>query len=262
MIEFFKYQGTGNDFILIDNRTGVVKADKVELAKKWCSRRFGIGSDGIIFIENAPGVDFKMDFYNPDGSQSFCGNGSRCAVAFAKWLGIIENKANFLAIDGNHDAEIEGETVKIAMHQYNGVRSIESDYFIDTGSPHYIHFQGQNESLDIVDYGRKIRYSEPYKQAGTNVNIVDELGADHIAVQTYERGVEAETFACGTGATACGLGYAFKHQLKNGKVAVDVKGGALTIHFEAGNAPDQFKNIWLEGPAKFVFKGELDDRIA
>lgn len=257
MINFYKYQGAGNDFIIIDNRSQQFKGDKVEGAKKWCDRRFGIGSDGLIFIENSTEADFEMDFYNPDGSKSFCGNGSRCAVAFAKRLGIIQDSTEFMAIDGKHDAIFVGDQVKIAMHQYGGIELIGNDHFIETGSPHYIAYRSDN-ATDIVEFGKEIRYSDRFKEKGTNVNIIRELEPNHIQVRTYERGVEAETFACGTGATACGLSYAFKHGMDKGVVAVDVKGGHLKIHYQQLNESDRFSHIWLEGPAEFVFKGEIN----
>ncbi|WP_066757660.1 diaminopimelate epimerase [Crocinitomix algicola] len=260
MIEFYKYQGTGNDFILIDNWNGSFVADKQQFVQKWCERRFGIGSDGLIFIEKSDKADFKMDFYNPDGSQSFCGNGSRCAVAFSHHLGHIKNKKTvFEAIDGIHEGELTESTVKIAMHQYDGIEFIGNDYFIQTGSPHYIHYKDKNQAIDIYEYGQTIRYSNRFKELGTNVNLVEILDKNHIAVETYERGVEAETFACGTGATACGLSYAYKNKLNAGKIRVDVKGGQLDIHFTAKSSPGEFENIWLEGPAKYVFKGVIDD---
>ncbi len=258
MINFVKYQGAGNDFILIDNRAKQFTGDKVAFAKKYCSRRFGVGSDGVIFIEKSKTADFLMDFYNPDGSQSFCGNGSRCAVNFAVDLNMIEKKAVFEAIDGIHEAERIGENVKIGMHQYGALKLMGKDHFIDTGSPHYISYLTPNDDRAIVPYGKSIRYAADFKEKGTNVNLIAEKGANHIAVQTYERGVEDETLACGTGATACGLSYAFTNDIANGVVNVDVKGGELKIHFEATETEGVYQNIWLEGPAVFVFKGELD----
>lgn len=258
MINYYKYQGAGNDFILIDNREGIFQGDKVAFVQKWCRRRFGIGSDGLIFIEKSEKADFNMDFYNPDGSQSFCGNGSRCAVAFAKYLGILDQKTTFEAIDGLHEAELVADNVKIGMHQYGGIEQVGADHFIDTGSPHYISYCEENDTRDILIYGREIRYSDRYAEKGTNVNLIEKIGAHHIAVRTYERGVENETFACGTGATACGLSFASVNAIAKGIVAVDVKGGALKIHFEATEQQGVYKNIWLEGPAEFVFKGEIN----
>lgn len=259
MINFYKYQGAGNDFILIDNRAGQFEGNKVSFAKKWCDRRFGIGSDGLIFIENTIGADFNMDFYNPDGSQSFCGNGSRCAVAFAKELGMIENELKFVAIDGLHEAEIVGDQVKIAMHQYGGIEALGEDHFIDTGSPHYISYCKDNDSRSIIEFGKEIRYSDRFKPNGTNVNLIEKLGEHHIAVRTYERGVEDETWACGTGATACGLSFATFQEEDEGVIDVDVKGGKLKIHFQKTAQKGVFNQIWLEGPAEFVYKGIIEN---
>ncbi len=256
MIDFYKYHGAGNDFILIDNRSSVFQGDKIEFAKKWCSRRFGIGSDGIIFLEEDSESDFMMDFYNPDGSQSFCGNGSRCIVKFAKDLGLIENTTQFKAIDGLHKAIFVEENVKVKMSDVAAVQNIGKDHFIDTGSPHYISYD-KEEERDIVEFGKSIRYSDAYKKDGTNVNLITKLGEQRIKVRTYERGVENETLACGTGATACGLSFAFLNELSEGIITTDVKGGSLKIHFNRQG--ENFTNIWLEGPAEFVFKGSIND---
>lgn len=259
MIDFYKYQGTGNDFILIDNRSSVFTGNKTQLAQYWCDRRFGIGSDGLIFIENSNDSDFVMDFYNPDGSQSFCGNGSRCAVHFAKYLGITKSDSiSFKAIDGNHVAEITSQNIRVKMKDVAAVDMIGNDYFIHTGSPHFISYE-KSELRNIVDFGKIIRYSEKYKPAGTNVNLVEEIAENKIRIRTYERGVEDETFSCGTGAVACGLSYAYKHNLNEGTIAVEVKGGQLKIDFKKDK--NGFSSIWLEGPAKQVFKGTLDDNI-
>lgn len=257
MIKFFKFQGTGNDFVVIDNRTHQFKGDKVKFAQKWCDRRFGIGSDGAIFIENSDRADFQMDFYNPDGSQSFCGNGSRCAVLFAKMLGIVNGATDFEAIDGIHEAEIEDNNVKIKMNDVGEIERIDEDYFLDTGSPHYISYCDDKDDRDIVEFGREIRYSERFKTKGTNVNLIKEISIDQIDLRTYERGVENETFACGTGATAAGLVQASKNQAAHGIIDVKVKGGDLKIHYQKKGTG--FENVWLEGPAKFVFKGEINE---
>ena len=256
MIDFYKYHGTGNDFIMIDNRQGVFSGDKVKFAQQWCSRRFGIGSDGVIFIENGDGVDFVMDFYNPDGSQSFCGNGSRCSVAFAKELGIVDIHATFKAIDGVHEAIVEGDSYCIHMGDVSGVEKIDNDQFIHTGSPHYISYCENGDNREIVEFGKTIRYNDRFKAEGTNVNLVKEINNNHIEVRTYERGVENETLACGTGVTAAALSYGFKHELDEAEVNVDVKGGKLQVKFQRKD--DSFKDIWLIGPATFVFKGTIE----
>ncbi len=258
MIKFYKYQGAGNDFILIDNRLNSFEGNKVEFAIKWCDRKFGIGSDGIIFLEESDKTDFKMDFYNPDGSQSFCGNGSRCVVAFARDLEIVKDKTIFEAIDGKHEGVLLEKNVKIAMNQYGGIERVGEDHFIDTGSPHYISYCGDGDQREIVTYGKEIRYSDKYQKKGTNVNLITEIKEGSIKVRTYERGVENETLACGTGATACGLSYASTKDINEGIVEVAVKGGELKIHFSKTTVKDKFSDIWLEGPAVFVFKGEIN----
>ncbi|MBD3637271.1 MAG: diaminopimelate epimerase [Crocinitomicaceae bacterium] len=255
MIEFYKYHGTGNDFIMIDNRQGQFAGNKVDFAKKWCQRRFGIGSDGVIFIENDPEVDFLMDFYNPDGSQSFCGNGSRCSVAFARYLGIVDDKAKFKAIDGIHEAHLDNGLYCIHMGDVSGVERINKDYFLQTGSPHYISYCDAEDNRDIVEFGRSIRYNDRFKEEGTNVNLVEVTGKNKIDVRTYERGVENETFACGTGVTAAALSYGHREEMNDGVVDVVVKGGKLKVKFQRKN--DSFYEIWLIGPAEFVFKGVL-----
>lgn len=256
MIEFYKFHGTGNDFIIIDNRQVVFQGDKVEFAKEWCNRRFGIGSDGVIFLENDEVADYLMDFYNPDGTQSFCGNGSRCAFAFARVLKIVDQSGSFRAIDGIHAAEFLEGLYQIDMNDVELVEEVGADYFIHTGSPHYISYCSDDDQRDIVEYGREIRFSERYKKEGTNVNLIKEIGAQKIELRTYERGVENETFACGTGATAAALSYAYKHQLNNGRIEVAVKGGSLKVDFNRNI--DKFNAVKLIGPAEFVFKGTID----
>jgi diaminopimelate epimerase len=257
MIKFHKYHGAGNDFILIDNRESQFKGDKIAFAKKWCERRFGIGSDGVIFIEDWSEGDFKMDFYNPDGSQSFCGNGSRCAMAFTKSLGMITNKAYFKAIDGNHLAEVEEEFFAIRMKDVPEYKFTGFDYQFDTGSPHYVRYVGNVAEQDIVQIGRSIRYADEHKEAGINVNLVEVTDKNAISIRTYERGVEAETLACGTGATAAALSYGVKNDIDEGRIAVKAVGGDLAVTFE--RFEDGLRNIWLIGPAVKVFEGEIND---
>lgn len=260
MIKFSKYQGAGNDFIMIDNTLSQFKGDKVAFAKKWCERRFGIGSDGMIFIENSTEADFEMDFYNPDGSQSFCGNGSRCAVQFVTDCQIIDTTKpfTFKAIDGIHQA-IQG-VGQVSIHM-NDVREItlgDTHFFANTGSPHHVEYTSDLHQLDLIGVSRPIRYSDTYAPAGTNVNYVEELESNHIKVRTYERGVENETLACGTGVTACALTYGVKHQLTDGKVKISAEGGELEVSFKQ-QSKNNFTEVWLHGPADFVFNGVLND---
>lgn len=256
MIRFYKYQGAGNDFIMIDNRTSQFDGDKIQFAIRWCDRKFGIGSDGIIFIEKDDSSDFKMDFYNPDGSQSFCGNGSRCAVAFAKELEMIGGQCRFLAVDGYHEARIEKDTYHILMADVNTIKGAGEDKVLDTGSPHYIKFCDNVQDIDVVVEGQKIRYSDQYKKQGINVNFLEKLDPNAIRLRTYERGVENETLACGTGATAAALSFADKEQIITGIIDVKVEGGDLKVAFKRSDSG--FTDVWLIGPAVEVFKGELN----
>ncbi len=258
MIKFYKYHGAGNDFIMIDNRQQSFKSNKKQLAINICKRRFGVGSDGLIFIENDTDSDFLMDFLNPDGSRSFCGNGSRCAVKFAHTLGIFKGQnTTFKAIDGIHKAQLINQLVKIQMKDVPSPQQIGNDYFINTGSPHYIKYVKNINQLNIIELGHSIRYSNTYKKEGVNVNAVEKINKHHIKVRTYERGVENETLACGTGVTACALSYAQLNQLKNSTIKVDAVGGQLEVSFTQ-QPNGSFTNIWLTGPAKFVYKGKYD----
>ncbi len=254
-LHFYKYQGTGNDFIMLDNRNGLIRNQK-ELAIKLCKRKFGIGSDGLILIENSKESDFEMIFYNPDGSQSFCGNGSRCAVAFANFLGIINTNTSFVAIDGKHKAILNSDkTVSLKMNDVENIERGSNYYYLNTGSPHYIAYTDNIEELNLVDEGRKIRYNNRFAKEGTNVNFVKK-NKNFVEVRTYERGVENETLSCGTGVTAVALSTFYEGLTKNSCI-VKTKGGELSVNFEATNKG--FQNIWLTGPAKLVFKGEIND---
>ena len=254
-LNFSKYQGTGNDFVMLDNMNGQFNDLSVAQIQFLCDRKLGIGGDGLIKLSKEKGVDFLVEYYNADGSQSFCGNGARCSVAFAKSLGLIEDTAKFNAIDGIHEATIENGIVRLEMLPVDSIQKINSDYWLHTGSPHYVRIINQNDSIDIVDFGKSIRYSDSYKKEGVNVNVIKEINADSIHVQTYERGVEDETLSCGTGVTACALVWM---NLYSGieKVNITTKGGELSV--EAVRNGDGFSSIWLSGPAKHVFDGSID----
>lgn len=253
-MHFVKYQGTGNDFIMVDNRQGIFDPSDIKTVTKWCDRKFGIGADGLILIQHAEGYDFEMIYFNSDGSQSLCGNGSRCAVNFAKELGIIGDKTFFLAIDGSHEAKIENGIVHLKMNNVTQIEHSASYDFINTGSPHWVHLVNDVTTFPVVDEGRKIRYNERFKEKGTNVNFVQKLPVNQIFVRTYERGVEDETLSCGTGVTACALAAsAWGYQ---SPVAIKVLGGNLQVSFE-GNLTDGFTNVWLVGPAVRVFEGNV-----
>lgn len=222
--------------------------------EKLCDRRFGIGADGLILLQNQEGYDFKMVYFNSDGRESsMCGNGGRCIVAFAKLLNIISIEARFLAVDGEHDALIEGETIRLKMSDVKEVEKGEGYYYMNTGSPHYVSFVKDVSEVKIVNEARTIRYNERFKAVGTNVNYVSDKNAG-IKVRTYERGVEDETLSCGTGVTAC----AIVAYLQNGEKTnwdIESEGGMLNVRFQPdGNG---FKEVWLSGPAEMIFKGEI-----
>jgi diaminopimelate epimerase len=255
LMEFFKYQGTGNDFIMIDNRNNVFDKTNLIQVKQLCDRRFGIGADGLILIENIADLDFNMIYFNADGSKSFCGNGSRCAVAFAKYLEIIDKQAVFMSTDGEHEAWINtnGE-VSLKMHDVVEIEKGEDYYYINTGSPHYIVEVDDVNTVEVKEEGAAIRYNDRFKKEGTNVNFV-KYDSDSLAIRTYERGVEGETLSCGTGVTASALSLADKFNLEYGKIKVNAIGGNLQVAFKKNDAA--YVDIWLIGPASFVYKGEI-----
>lgn len=261
-IHFFKYQATGNDFVLIDNRTNGYSFSKEQI-EQLCDRRFGVGADGLMLIEKHPSLDFNLIYYNSDGSQSLCGNGSRAAVVMAATLGLLKANTKFNAYDGAHEAQLlDTGIVRLKMNDVNVVKKSGDEYFINTGSPHHLRFVKDVNSYPVVEEGRKIRYSETYAPAGTNVNFIQLLDNNTIAVRTYERGVEDETFSCGTGVTAAALA-ASLHGYTS-PVHVKVKGGELSVEFivvnsgPSGSLPITFHEIFLIGPAKMVFEGDLE----
>jgi diaminopimelate epimerase len=257
-IEFYKYQGTGNDFILLDNRSLSISLSTEQIAYL-CERRFGIGADGLILLEAEDGFDFKMVYYNSDGRESsMCGNGGRCITAFAKNMSIIGSKARFLAIDGPHDVTIdEFSNVALKMQDVHHIETGIGFMFMNTGSPHYVQEVADLENFDVFTEGRKIRYNDRFKEEGTNVNFIEKL-EDNLFVRTYERGVENETLSCGTGVTAAALTAAMQG-LTNGKNNVSIKtaGGILEVSFEKV-LEHNFYNIWLKGPAQFVYSGVIE----
>lgn len=255
-IRFQKYQGTGNDFILIDNRKKDVQLSTEQIA--WlCNRRFGIGADGLMLLELEPGVNFKMVYFNSDGRESsMCGNGGRCISAFAHKLGIIDHKARFIAIDGIHEAVISDGIVSLKMNDVKSIEKGENYFFLNTGSPHYVKFVYDVKNFDVFGEGRRIRNSEAYVAEGTNVNFIEKNG-EEIFVRTYERGVEDETLSCGTGVTAAALVAALSGQATGrNNCRIATLGGALNVKFERV-LESSFYNIWLEGLAEFVFEGQI-----
>ena len=261
-ITFFKYQGAGNDFIIIDDRSENFDRSNTNLVAKMCDRRFGIGADGLMLLRNKEGFDFEMVYYNADGHEgSMCGNGGRCIVAFAKSIELVGDKCFFIAVDGPHEAEIldrnEKKWVSLKMIDVSDIEKGIGYVFMDTGSPHYVSFNSNNlDNMDLVQEARKIRFNERYSKNGTNVNFID-IHENVLKIRTYERGVEDETLACGTGVTAAVLTAHITGNVKGNEIEVKAKGGDLKVLFErVGNG---YKNIWLQGPAEFVFKGFIND---
>ena len=258
-IHFYKYQATGNDFVLIDNRASGYSFSTEQIGQI-CNRRFGVGADGLMLIEKHPSLDFNLVYYNSDGSQSLCGNGSRAAVVMAATLGLMNHHTTFNAYDGAHEAELLGSNqVRLKMNDVTTVKKTGAEYFIHTGSPHHIRFVDDLNSYPVVEEGRKIRYSEAYAPSGTNANFIQLMDENTIAVRTYERGVEDETFSCGTGVTAAALAASFHGYTS--PVHIKVKGGELSVEFKGGpsvSIPASFHDVFLIGPAKMVFEGDLE----
>ncbi len=255
-LQFDKYQGTGNDFILIDNRDGAISLSVNQIAFL-CDRRFGIGADGLMLLENAEGYDFRMVYYNADGNEStMCGNGGRCIVAFAKKLGIIDNHTSFVAIDGLHTATVNNDdTISLQMQDVKEVLYADGYTELNTGSPHYVMFVDDINTTDVFNTGRNIRNSERYQPKGINVNFVQRLANDSIHVRTYERGVEDETYSCGTGVTAAAI--AASNNI-TGQISTNIKtpGGNLQVSFEKKDA-NNMVNVILRGPATYVYSGKI-----
>ena len=254
-IQFFKYQGTGNDFVLIDNRNLSFKND-TKLVKKLCDRKFGIGADGLICLENSKKHDFKMVYYNADGNESsMCGNGGRCITAFAKYLNIISNSCTFEAVDGLHQAKINSDNqVELKMADVDNVQSYSEDLIIDTGSPHYIKFVKDSEKINVFQQGAEIRYADDFKAEGLNVNFAH-IKNGKVYTRTYERGVEDETLSCGTGVTAVALATHHQQLLDQNFITLETQGGQLKVKFD--KTASGYENIWLIGPTEMVFKGEI-----
>jgi diaminopimelate epimerase len=261
-IKFYKYQGTGNDFVILDNRKKEYSLLTTSQIHSLCDRRYGVGADGLMLLNEKAGYDFEMKYYNADGNESsMCGNGGRCLVKFAYNLGIHRSTYKFIATDGEHEAEIDtDETVSLKMKDVTDVKKFKGDHLLNTGSPHYVKMVNDVMSLDVYKKGHEIRYSKEFEKEGINVNFVEHLSdQDKIIVRTYERGVEDETYSCGTGVTAAAL---ICYHNENGFNDVEVKtlGGSLTVEFDRVD-DTKYANIWLCGPAEKVFEGSitLDD---
>ena len=254
-LSFYKYQGTGNDFIMIDDRKHQFPSEDIELIGRLCDRRFGIGADGLILIREHSGADFEMIYFNPDGSMSLCGNGSRCAVHFARYLHMIDKEATFKAIDGLHGSTISEGLIHLKMTNVAEIKRIGKDFFIDTGSPHYIKLVEDVSQTAVVREGRAIRNDPQFGDGGTNVNFVEMLNDQEVKIRTYERGVENETLSCGTGVTAVAL--AMGAQGMKSPVSLVTRGGILKVTFTQAGA-ERFEDIFLIGPAEQVYKGEIE----
>lgn len=256
-LHFYKYQGAGNDFVILDNRSGNYSGLTTEQIQFLCARRFGIGSDGLMMLNEHPEVAFEMKYFNADGKPgSMCGNGGRCIVAFAKKLGLIEEKVSFMAFDGLHEAVlIKDNWVELKMSDVNGVEFGNDFAILDTGSPHYVKYTEYLGDVDVVKEGKSIRNSSRFIKEGINVNFV-EYGTSALLVRTYERGVENETMACGTGVTAAALIVAGNQNIPY-TIPVKTNGGDMEVRFDK-ISQQEFKNIWLCGPADFVFEGEME----
>ncbi len=258
-LKFYKYQGTGNDFIILDNRKKEYPALTAEQIRRLCDRRFGIGADGLMILSQKEGYDFEMSYYNSDGKAgSMCGNGGRCMIKFAYHLGIHRDVYKFLAADGEHEAEIDTDgIISLKMKDVKQIRKFHNDFVLDTGSPHYVKIVSDVMNIDVNKTGRDIRHSENFDKDGINVNFV-ELSGDpsKIIVRTYERGVENETYSCGTGVTASAL-VCFHNEAGFNDVEVKTLGGSLTVEFDRFN-DGHYENIWLCGPAEKVYEGEVE----
>lgn len=255
-IQFYKYQATGNDFVILDDRDGRYDQLGQKEISVICDRRFGIGADGLIMLKNKGGYDFEMKYFNADGAiGSMCGNGSRCIVDFAMSRGISKQRYHFLTFDGDHFATVADGLVSVLMSPVSNVKVMKDATILDTGSPHYVRQVDNVANMDVVDEGRAIRNSAPYKEKGINVNFVQKISPHSIYVRTYERGVENETLSCGTGVTASAIAFAGPEDVKS-EFAIETKGGKLRVSYLKKGT--DFVDVWLTGPAKLVFSGEIN----
>ncbi|MBA4166591.1 MAG: diaminopimelate epimerase [Chitinophagaceae bacterium] len=256
-LHFYKYQGTGNDFIILDNRKDEYSGLSTQQVNFLCNRRFGIGADGLMLLNSASGHDFEMKYYNADGrAGSMCGNGGRCLVKFAYHMGIHKTMYLFTASDGDHEAEIDLDgTVSLKMRDVPRIKKYNADLTLDTGSPHYIKMVSDIDHYDVLKTGRAIRNSDYFVKEGINVDFVEQVGEDEIFVRTYERGVEDETLSCGTGVTAAAIA-CYHNENGFNDVMVHTKGGRLNVDYDR-NDDGSYINVWLSGPAERVYQGML-----
>ena len=255
-IPFYKYNGTGNDFIMIDNRNLQFDSTNTALIKELCTRHFGIGADGLILLENEEGFDFKMVYFNSDGNEStMCGNGGRCIIQFAYDLKIIDKETSFIAIDGPHQGIVLADEISLQMQDVLQIDQNSTRTELDTGSPHYVAFMNEIPKENFVSEARNIRQSAPYTNEGINVNFATTRN-NTIQMRTFERGVEDETLACGTGATAVAIAAHKRGLVSINSIPIKVMGGNLNVSFD--HKSEAYTNIWLTGPAKFVFEGKIE----
>ena len=251
---FYKYQGTGNDFVVIDNRNGFFPKDNHSMIAEICNRKYGIGADGLLLLENNSKVDFTMVYYNADGKLgSMCGNGGRCIVHFANFLNIINENIVFEAIDGLHEASINNAIISLKMNDVASINVNTNSVFLNTGSPHHVEMVEDLKNYNVAENGFIIR-NKTYGKEGSNINFVEKIGTNLFAVRTYERGVEAETLSCGTGVTAVAIALSETNRIDTNNVELHTEGGNLLVHFNKLNST--YYDVYLEGPAKQVFKGE------
>lgn len=256
-IHFFKYQGTGNDFVLVDNRNKEYGDLTTAEIHKICDRRFGVGADGFMMLNEKEGYDFEMVYFNADGREgSLCGNGGRCIVQFAHDIGIRKTNYHFIAVDGPHEAAIYTDgIVSLKMADVKEITKYKGDHVLNTGSPHLVQLAEDVKTIDVVKEGRKIRYHKDFIDNGININFVQVKNDNNLIVRTYERGVEDETYSCGTGVTASALVF-FHHENGFNEVDIETLGGALNVRYRR-NLDGSFERIWLKGPAVKVFEGSI-----
>tara|TARA_B110000003_G_scaffold263884_1_gene288105 strand:+ start:655 stop:1428 length:774 start_codon:yes stop_codon:yes gene_type:complete len=255
IIEFYKYQATGNDFIIIDDRDNNFDILDQALIAALCERRMGIGADGLILLRDHNRLDFEMIYFNSDGNKSsMCGNGGRCIVSFAHLLGIIKDKTTFMAVDGEHNSRLTDNNVSIQMKNVTDIKGLDGGLLLDTGSPHYVKIVDDLEAMDVNKEGRKIRYSNNFRKEGVNVNFV--LDDVKLKMRTYERGVEAETLSCGTGVVATAIAMHYAKCFSEETIFIETKGGVLRVDFEL--IKGCYQNIWLSGDASMVYVGDFE----
>lgn len=258
LIRFDKYHGAGNDFIMIDQRKKDISQFSEKIVSQLCHRQFGIGADGLILLTDSNNADFRMIYFNSDGREgTMCGNGGRCITAFARNLGIIQKDTVFEGIDGLHNAEVlDNENYKLKMIDVPEVYTMKDGHYLNTGSDHFVTQKTDIQNIDINKLGRELRYEDRFGETGTNVNFIEIVSNNELNIRTYERGVENETLACGTGSVAAAISAFLSQKTDKTSYHIHAPGGNLVVDFEY-NVNEGFKNIWLSGPAKNVFSGTI-----